>query len=222
MPVVVWQVDLSQELTARLPASATLHIIGSAATPALLDAWSDLDVRLSLAEPVDAVDLLGGRKVWALDDATTSEAQVLRLVLMDGCRLDMVIAGSGRVNPPPMERDNEVRFLAALAAVKLGRGDQLIGLHLVLELLRSCLVQAMLLRDQDTGTNLHRFGTARDAMAAEVARLIGLPLTLTPRPNVVERAVSLYGQWRGELERDYRPDWSGLSAVLARGLAEAA
>jgi hypothetical protein len=217
---MVWQIDLNQELSARLPASARLHIIGSASTPALLDGWSDLDVRLSLAEPVNTVDLLGGTKVWALDDATTSEAQVQRLVLMDGRRLDMVVAGSGRVNPPAMERDNQVRFLAALAAVKLGRGDQLIGLHLVLELLRSCLVQAMLLRDQDSGTNLHRFGTARDVMAGEVARLSRLPLTLTPRPNVVERAVTLYGQWRTELERDYRPDWSGLAAVLARGLSE--
>jgi hypothetical protein len=37
---------------------------------------------------------------------------------------------------------------------------------------------------------------------------------------VVERTVELYGRWRRELEPGYSPDWSGLDALLNRGLAE--
>ena len=111
-----------------------------------------------------------------------------------------------------------MRFLAALAATKFGRHDRLIGTHLLLELLQACLVQAMLLRDRDEGTHIHRTGSARDILAADVARIARLPLDPRIRPNVVERTAELYGQWRSELEPGYQPDWSGLTAVITRGL----
>ena len=79
---------------------------------------------------------------------------------------------------PVLAKNNDVRFLAAMAATKLGRGDQL---------------------------------------AAEVTRLGQLLATTASRPTVVEHAVALYARWRGELESDYVPDWSGLEAVLRRG-----
>ena len=109
-------------------------------------------------------------------------------------------------------------FLAALAVTKLGRGDRLIGTHLVLEILQTCLVQAMLLRDREEETTVHRVGGPRDGLKAEIARLARLPLSVTPRPNIVERAVGMYEQWRGELESDYKADWRGLEA-LRRGLS---
>lgn len=105
-----------------------------------------------------------------------------------------------------------------LAAAELGWGHRLIGLHLVLELQRACLVQAMLLRDRTEGTRCHRSGTARDDLADEVAGA-QLSLDVSSRPNIVEQTVERYGRWRGELEADYRPDWWGLCRLIDLGLA---
>ncbi|WP_375429784.1 hypothetical protein [uncultured Friedmanniella sp.] len=42
------------------------------------------------------------------------------------------------------------------------------------------------------------------------------------RPNLVEQAVELYGRWRHEGDADHAPDWSGLVAVIGRGLRQPA
>ena len=84
--------------------------------------------------------------------------------------------------------------------------------------MRSALVQGMLLRDRDLGTNVHRFGSQRDVLAKEIAGLLHDPLGVVPRPNIVEKTVEVYGRWRRELDPGYRPDWSGLDAVISRGL----
>lgn len=215
---VLWQERTRQELNSRLPAGASSKVVGSAEHPSLLDGWSDLDLHLRLPGPVLLVDLLGPSQLWAAEVSVAPDGQVVRAVLSDGRRLDLLVE-TGRLVLPDLAPDNDVRFLAALAATKLGRGDRLIGTHLVLELLQACLVQAMVLRDRDEGTTVHRTGGRRDRLAAEVARLAQLPLAVEPRPNVVERVVELYGQWRGELERDYAADWGALDALVRRGLA---
>jgi hypothetical protein len=86
-----------------------------------------------------------------------------------------------------------VRFLAALAVSKLGGHDRLIGMHLVLELLQAYLVQAILLRDRDEGTCVHRAGTPSDRLAGEVAQIAQQPLDVAARPNVVERLSTCTG-----------------------------
>lgn len=80
----------------------------------------------------------------------------------------------GQLVLPEPARDTEVRFVAALAVTRLGRGDRLIGTHLVLELLQACLVQGMLLRDRDEGTTVHRSGGPGDRLASEVAEIARL------------------------------------------------
>lgn len=217
--MAVWQVELARELIMKLPAGATGAPAGSVLRPELLDGWSDLDLHLTLRASAAPVELLAGLEVWAITEETTADRQVLRAVLTDGRRVDLVITGEGRVGVLDRAADNDVRALAAQAAAKLGRGDRLIGLHLTLELARSCLVQAMLLRDRDQGTTVHRCGSERDALADEIAALDLADLAITPRPNVVERTVDLYARWRSELEPGYHPDWSGLRAVIDRGLA---
>jgi hypothetical protein len=216
---VAWQQQMIREVSARLPAGAELEVVGSAGERSLVDGWSDLDLHLRLPHAVELAHLLHGSVVWASEVTESPEEQVVRAVLADGRRLDLVIE-TGRLLLPVLVSDNDVRFLAALAVCKLGRHDRLIGMHLVLELLQACLVQAMLLRDRDEGTSVHRTGTRRDHLAAEVGRIARLPLDVAVRPNVVERIVDLYGQWRGQLETGYVPDWSGLEAVVARGLGE--
>lgn len=212
-----WQEELVRDIAGRLPEGAALEVVGSVEQRVLVDGWSDLDLQLRLPESVELMTLLVGSAVWAVEAVDAAKGQVIRVVVADGRRIDVVVE-VGRLLLPPLASDNEVRFLAALAVSKLGRHDQLIGGHLVLELLQACLVQAMLLRDQDEASRVHRTGTARDVLAAEVLRLAHLPLQVTVRPNVVEQIVGLYGQWRQEWDGDYEPDWSGLTAVLRRGL----
>lgn len=216
---VWWQVQLERELVDRLPKEATHQAAGSVSDPDRLDGWSDLDLHIDLRGSASVVDVLAGLAVWASSEVEAEGQQVLRVVLVDGRRVDLVIAG-GRVAVPACAADNEVRMLAALAASKLGRGDHLIGLHLTLELVRACLVQAMVMRDRAVGTTVHRFGSAEDAMAEQVLAELGEGVTVWPRPNAVERLVELYGRWRQELEPEYTPDWSGLSALLDRGLKQ--
>ena len=216
---MTWQLVLYDDVRAGLPPTATADLVGSARRPELLDGWSDLDVHLTLAKDVALSRLLGAAGVWALEEACSPDEQVLRIVLSDGRRVDIVVAGTGRVLVPPASASNAFRFCAAQAAAKLGRDDRLIGLHLVLELCRLCLVDAMLLRDRDAGTNAHRSGSTRDALAREVQELTGRPLDLRVRPNVVELAAGLHDRWQHELDGRYEPDWSGLQGVLKRGWA---
>ena len=218
-PRVTWQAQLGRELVGRLPETARHHVTGSALHPDELDQWSDLDLHIDLAGSGDSVDLLAGLDVWAAAEEVVAGHQVLRVVLVDGRRVDLTIEG-GRVCLPDLATDNEIRMVAALAAVRLGRDDRLIGLHLTLELMRSCLVEAMLLRDRDLGTTAHRFGSARDAMAEEVAALSQNPVAVSPRPNIVERTVEVYGRWHHQREPEYAPNWSGLDALLSRGLRD--
>ena len=51
----------------------------------------------------------------------------MRVVLVDGRRVDLVVEG-GRVRVPALAADNDIRILAALATAKLARDDH-IGLH---------------------------------------------------------------------------------------------
>ena len=216
---MVWQVRLEQDLVARLPGGASHYVTGSGLDAEQRDGWSDLDLHIDLEDSAEEViDLLTELDVWAASESEDDGRQVVRLVLVDGRRLDLVVEG-GRVEVPVCTADNEIRMVAALAMTKLGRGDRLIGMHLTLELMRSCLVQAMVLRDRALGTTVHRSRSDLDELATEVAALLRDPVDVCVRPNTIERVVELYGRWRQQLEPDYMPDWSGLRALLVRGLS---
>ncbi|QGN32491.1 hypothetical protein [Microlunatus sp. Gsoil 973] len=211
-----WQHAEFQRIAAALPGvDADPH--GSFGQQDRLDGWSDLDLRLTTDEPIPAVALFGDAP-WAYEDVRADTAEVCRTVLTDGRRIDVSITGAGRIQGLSAAPDNDVRFLAAMAAAKLGRGDRLIGGHLTLELLRACLVVAMQLRDRDLGTTVHRTGGARDRYAELVMSLAAVPLTVSPRPNIVERAVEVYATWRTELDPGYVSWWSPLVGLIDRGL----
>lgn len=183
-----------------------------------MDGWSDLDLEVRLASDIDVRELVPV-PIWAVENVSRVDGQVCRTVLSDGTRLDLSVAGPGKVvrfDPAP---DNDIRFLAAIATTKLGRGDRLIGLHLTLELWKRCLEQAMLLRDRDTGTTIHRHGTGRDQLADQIHKLAAMRTELTPRPTVIERTVELWGGWLAEHDAEYRPDWRPLCLLTDRGLA---
>lgn len=215
--VTSWQPEMLQQLRAALAGIGTVEPYGSAVDDDLLDRWSDLDVAVELAESI-SFDQLGLGDAWAWQDTSTGDHQTLRTVLADGRRLDLSVRGAAITLPHPGP-DNPVRFEAALAAARFGRGDRLIGLHLTMGILRECLVIAMLLRDRAEGTDRHRFGSDLDHRASDIARIAALPTESPDRPTIVEQACRLYGDWRSELHADYRPDWSGLGAVIDRGTA---
>lgn len=214
-----WQRTEFERIAAALP-EAAVQLHGSATDPALTDGWSDLDLRMITDRPVPVEVVESGLNVWAYEDVRTPESEVCRTVLSDGRRVDISISGAGRLTGLEPAPDNEIRFVASMAAAKLGRGDQLIGGHLTLGLLRECLVVAMQLRDRDLGTTVHRAGSDRDRYAEAVTELAAGPLTITPRPNIVERAVGVYASWRSELEPDYLPDWRPLARLIDRGLTD--
>lgn len=213
-----WQYGEYRRIATELPA-ATVRIHGSSAAAEATDGWSDLDLELSTDRPVPIATVASEVGVWAYEDVRTPTGEVCRTVLADGRRIDISINGTGRIDGLEPQQDNDFRFIAAMAATRIGRGDRLIGGHLVLELIRSCLVVAMQLRDRDLGTTVHRHGGDRDQYAEQAMSLASLPLEAAPRPNVVERTAGLYATWRNRLEPDYRPDWSALAALIDRGLA---
>jgi predicted nucleotidyltransferase len=65
------------------------------------------------------------------------------------------------MQPSPAEFDelvNRFWFKSMVASYKVVRNDQLIALHLTLDLIRDCCVLGMMLRDRAEGTNVHRDG----------------------------------------------------------------
>lgn len=218
---MAWQTETVQLIMDRLPPGARAEVVGSAADPGLLDRWSDVDVHLTLTDDHDLDDLLAGSMVWVITESDDTDSQLLRIVLTDGRRLDLTVHGPGRMTHGHDTAADDPRMLLVLATVKLGRGDRLIGAHLLLEFLQHCLIQVMLLRDRDEGTTVHRHGTARDREATDVAAVLSLPWVVEPDPRVIDAAIALHDRYRSELEPTYRADWSGLIRLLAQASATA-
>ncbi|WP_144754507.1 hypothetical protein [Curtobacterium pusillum] len=208
---MTWQTDLLEGIRTRAPAGSTVEPYGSVTEPGTLDGWSDVDVALTLTADVDAETLLGGTP-WAWQEHQDGATQTVRLVLVDGRRVDLTVQGE-RVRLPASPVDASVRFDAALAAVRFGRGNDLIGMHLVLGIVRTALVDVMIAVDRATGTDHHRSGSPLDARASEASALLAGPLG----PELALRAAEFAGRCRSEIDPDHRADWSGLRAVIASG-----
>ncbi|MGU3411350.1 hypothetical protein ACLBWP_14680 [Microbacterium sp. M1A1_1b] len=199
-----WRNDLLDRMRA-WPALDAVQLYGSVAT-GTVDGWSDLDVRVVAHAPLDVEALLDA-PLWAWQQAGAQ----LRLVTGDGRFVDLSVQGAEMVLPRPPS-DNALRFDAALAAVRLGRGNLLIGLHLVLGIGREALVESMRTADAATGTVHHPQPTPWDADAAEVAALTTAPLA----PETALRALELAGRRRAARQEGFVPDETGLRALLRR------
>jgi len=205
-----WQIDLLEHLRARLP-DAEVTAYGSAADPVLLDRWSDLDVTMS---PDDSFELetLIDAPLWAFQESSEQATQIVRAVFSDGRRVDLTIRGASAILPrAPI--DNAIRFDAALAAVRFGRGSDLIGLHLTLGILREALVQCMISADREHGRSHHRSATVFDHRAEEALAL----LTASSGPRTALSAYAVYAQWRQEIDPGYEPAPEGLEALIEAG-----
>jgi len=96
-----------------LPGSARHEVSGSAAEPDALDGWSNLDLPVHLGDVDNSVELFADLDVWALSEEVTAGQQVLRAVLWDGRRVDLVVEG-GLVRLPDRAADNDIRTVARM------------------------------------------------------------------------------------------------------------
>lgn len=190
---------------------ADVEPFGSVTAPALLDGWSDLDVIITHCGVFDVQEALQGR-LWAFQSSADGDTQVVRAVFADGRRVDATIRGARGILPEPAA-DNDVRFDAALAAVRFGRGSRLIGLHLTMGIISEALVHRMVAADRSAGTTHHRAATRFDEDASSALEALEEPLG----PSTALRVYELYGAWRSETEPRYAADPIGLRAVIARG-----
>ena len=111
------------------------------------DALSDLDVEVW---GVPARELLGGMELLG----ATVQGNVLRFVTKEGFRGDIICHGASAELPGA----DGFWFIAVQALGKLLRRDYLISAHLAHMLLMETLVEQMVRRDEQYGTNFHRYG----------------------------------------------------------------
>jgi hypothetical protein len=204
-----WQQALLDHLRVAGPAVGAVRPYGSVVTPSELDRWSDLDAEVDLSADVEAGVLLGAEP-WAWQSALHSGVQRVRIVLRDGRRADLAMRGAAVALPAPPV-DNAVRFDLALAATRFGRGANLIGLHLTLGVVREALVHNMVMADRQSGNVHHRAGSAADVAAAQALAM----LAAQPTPALTIRVAEFYAESRALIDEEYRPDWSGLAAIVA-------
>lgn len=161
--------------------------------------------RLDLVSSAEPAALPGGRVLYQRSTALPHQAASRGF---RGLGLDATTVSA--VTDDVMD----VRFAAALAVVKLARADLLIGFHLGLELVRHCLVQAMVLRDRDTGTSSHRFGGPRNEVVAQLEAVRQHPWTATGGIDLILEATRVYDDLAVQLDPCYLSDWSGLHALV--------
>lgn len=160
--------------------------------------------RLDLVSTLDSTAMPIGRLLHRR--AAASADQQDREVVGEVNSLGVVVAATDDLM--------SFRFTAALAVVKLARADLLIGFHLALELVRSCLVQAMVLRDRDTGTTTHRFGGPHNEVVEQLEQLRQHPWTASGGIALIHEVATIYDDLASQLEPDYLSDWSGLEALV--------
>lgn len=98
---------------------------------------------------------------------------------------------------------NQFWFKGTLAVTKLMRNDLLIGLHLALDMVRDCLVLAMVLRDRAAGTNHHRWGGAYNE-AIERLDFAHHAYTALGILDLIEQSGIIFDQLAGEWSESLR------------------
>lgn len=220
-----WQHELVAQAVAAArdePGVAEVVVAGSLADGGGgVDAWSDVDLHVRLADdpgaltfdPVAWVARFG--VPWAVTSQLTPSGRVVRVVYDDGRRLDVVVDGQDCTSTASDDAElMEVRQAAALAVVRFARDDLLIGMHLALGLVQRCLVQAMVLRDRQLGTTSHRVGGPFNDVVARLDRLRRHPWTADGGMALVRDAAEAYDELALLRDPSCAPDWSGLEALL--------
>ena len=103
---------------------------------------------------------------------------------------------------PPEEFDrmaNDFWFKGMLAVNKIGRDELLVAPHLSLDMIRDCLVLAMMLRDRETGSDHHRDGSEGNHFI-ELLQATQQPYTANGILDSIERSAQAFddlaSKWR--------------------------
>lgn len=80
-----------------------------------------------------------------------------------------------------MDLVNNFWFVASLSLYKVMRNDLLIAQHLALDLYKDCLSLGMILRDRETGSNIHKTG----GVGNDIAKNLDIPLERITQLNVL-------------------------------------
>jgi hypothetical protein len=196
------------------------------------DQWSDLDVGIvvreeSLGQFYPAIDWIKPfGDTYAHNQSTDGHKATTRVVFADATRVDFSITTNKKFlnTGTPVFKDevqsralksltNDFKFDAFLAASKIARDDLLIGLHLVLELERKCLVLGMMLRDRQVGVTHHRFGGPFNEV------IQGIEPFGPSKTQLLERMLSvmrLFDQLARQLEPTERRDWGPLDDYIKK------
>lgn len=248
MPGGEWQQTLLDQIVEHLrfqPHVAEVWVVGSVASSAHLDPWSDLDI--GIVAPDHAIDwLLEVRawlsqfgKIWVV--RRKPNGRWAHAIFGDGRWVDVVVAPTAealrvagrRVFPAPeVEMDgpdlwdftdsspgdlvDDVLFCAALALKKVARNDLLGGMGLALTLARQCLELGEFLRDRDVDGVYHRYGGVHNDIAAEIGHQAP-GVTAAEIARYVGEQVRRYGQLRAELDPQERiPDLALIDELVDR------
>lgn len=106
-------------------------------------------------------------------------------------------------------------FKSVQASVKTLRGDRLIALHLTLDLLRDVCVLGMILRDRETGTNIHKQGGSGNTLV-ESLELPPAEFSQAELLNWITRCMTLFDALAAQWSADYEPRREALLAWIAR------
>lgn len=107
------------------------------------------------------------------------------------------------------------RFAAMRAITKAARNEQLVALHLSLDLARSCLLLAMHLRDRETGTNLHRDGARGNHYVTGLSSL-SQPYTQNGILEMIAHSAAAFDDLAGQWSDDYPPCRQSLLAMIEK------
>ena len=99
---------------------------------------------------------------------------------------------------------NDFRFKGMLAVSKIGRAELLVALHLSLDMIRDCLVLAMMLRDRETGTDHHRDGSQGNHYVGELEGLCR-PFTATGILDSIQANAIAFDGLAAEWMAGYEP-----------------
>ena len=179
----IWQIKAVEKMTAfitDLYNVKEIELCGSMLNKSLLDIFSDVDMNIFLQGDSDfdknefICKLTGKFKVFGYEIHVLDNMHVFRICLENGWRFDLSFYHSkpihteDRIPADTFFKDkidsiiNSFWFHSFMILVKLGRGDYLVASHLTLELCQIDIVIQMLVRDNQSGTNIHRFGEKED------------------------------------------------------------
>jgi len=101
------------------------------------------------------------------------------------------------------------------AVTKAARDEQLVALHLSLDLARACLLLAMHLRDRETGTNIHRDGSRDNRYVDRLAKL-SQPYTRDGILEMIAQSATAFDELAAQWAEGYQPCLEPLLAMIEK------